>query len=315
MLTIHDINDHSPVFTCKSPFVVHISESVPPGVEYALPTAADADSRHFAVQRYVLGTRVPQSSPFRLLVKRKPDGSVDVRLVVERSLDRETVSSYRLTLTTFDGGRPPRSASVQIAVVILDINDNRPTFDRSSYDATVDESLPTGSTVLRLRADDDDDGANAVVRYYMSSASHASYGDVFAVDKVTGDLVVVGGLDFERVSVYHFEVCAVDSGPEVVTSSDVAVVVRVTDVNDNAPVIAVNTLTTSATHVVDVVENAAAGTFVGHVTVRDDDSGSNGQASCSLTSRSVDSPLRLEQIFDTEYQVCPSVYANVPYVV
>jgi len=245
MLTIHDINDHSPVFTCTSPFVVHISESVPPGVEYALPAAVDADSRHFAVQRYVLGSRVPQSSPFQLLTKRKRDGSADVRLVVERSLDRETVSSYRLTLTALDGGRPPRSASVQIAVVVLDINDNRPTFDRPSYDATIDENAPTGSTALRLRATDADDGANAVVRYYMSSASHASHGDVFAVDKVTGDVVVVGRLDFERASAYHFEVCAVDSGPEAVTSSQAAVVVRVNDVNDNAPVIVVNTLTTS----------------------------------------------------------------------
>jgi len=159
MLTIHDINDHSPVFTCKSPYVIHISESVPPGVEYALPAAADADSLHFAVQRYVLGGRLPpQSSPFQLLTRRQPDGgSVDVRLVVERpldreaasnyrlTLDREAASSYRLTLTALDGGRPPRSAAVQLAIVVLDVNDNRPTFDRPSYEATVDENLPTGS--------------------------------------------------------------------------------------------------------------------------------------------------------------------------
>jgi len=180
-----------------------------------------------------------------------------------------------------------------------------------------DENLPTGSTVLRLHADDADDGANAVVRYYMSSASHAAVGDLFSVDKITGDVVVVGGggLDFERASTHHFEVCAVDSGPEVVTSSHVAVVVRVTDANDNAPVIVVNTLTTSGTLVVDVVENAAAGTFVGHVTVRDDDSGSNGRTSCSLTSQSVDNPLRLEQVFDTEYQVrialCTTVHVFI----
>ena len=166
--------------------------------------------------------------------------------------------------------------------------------------------MPTGSTVVRLHAADADDGANAVVRYYLSSASHADHGDVFAVDKLTGDVVVVGELDFERAAEYHFEVCAVDGGPEVVTSSYAAVVVRVSDVNDNAPVIAVNTLTTSDAEVVEVVENAAAGTFVGHVTVRDADSGSNAQITCSLTSRSVDSPLRLEQVFDTEYQVYPS---------
>lgn len=307
LLTIHDINDHDPVFHCKSPFVVHISESVPPGVEYALPAAVDGDSRHFAVSRYVLGSKTPQSSPFQLMMRRKPDRSVDVRLVVDRPLDRETTSNYRLTLTAFDSGSPPRSASVQVAVVVLDVNDNRPTFDRPSYDATVDENLPTGSTVLRMRAADADDGANAVVRYYMSSASHASHGDVFSVDKTSGDVVVVGQLDFERRSTYHFDVCAVDSGPEVVTSSDATVVIRLNDENDNAPVIVVNTLTTSGTHVVDVVENSAPGTFVGHVTVRDDDSGRNGQTSCTMTSQAGDNPLRLEHVFETEYQVLLTV--------
>ena len=310
-MTIHDINDHDPVFNHKSPFVVHISESVPPGVEYALPAAADADSRHFAVQRYVLAAQVPQSSPFQMKLKRKPDGSIDARLVVDRPLDRETVSNYRLTLTAFDGGSPPRSASVQVAVVVLDTNDNRPTFDRSSYDATIDENLPTGSTVLRLHAADADDGANAVVHYQLTSASLLSHGDMFAVDKTSGDVVVIGDLDFEQVSVYQFEVCAVDSGPEVVTSSDVTVVIRVNDVNDNAPIIVVSTLTTSGTYVVDIVENSPPGTFVGHVTVRDDDSGRNGRTSCTMTSHSADSPLRLKHVFDAEYQVRFSMSANV----
>jgi len=168
---------------------------------------------------------VPQSSPFQLLTKRKPDGSVDVRLLVERQLDREAVSNYRLTLTAFDGGSPPRSASVQVAIVVLDTNDNRPTFDRPRYDMTIDENLPIGSTVLRVHADDDDDGANAVVRYQLSNSLH-DVRDVFAVDNVTGDVVVVRNLDFESLPVYHFEVCAVDSGPEVVTSSKVTLVVR-----------------------------------------------------------------------------------------
>jgi len=88
-----------------------------------------------------------------------------------------------------------------------------------------------------------------------------------------------------------------------VTSSEVSVIVRLNDVNDNKPIIVVNTLTVSGTHVVDVVENSPPETFVGHVTVGDDDSGRNGRTSCSLTSRSADNPLRLKHVFDTEYQV------------
>lgn len=83
--------------------------------------------------------------------------------------------------------------------------------------------------------------------------------ELFAVDDVTGDVIVVGDIDYERSTGYHLQVRAVDGGslatPEVVMAAltaDVAVHVRVDDVNDNRPEMVINTLATSGAHVAEV---------------------------------------------------------------
>jgi len=78
----------------------------------------------------------------------------------------------------------------------------------------------------------------------------------------------------------------------------------VEDVNDNAPVIVVNTLTQDGDrrHAA-VLENVAPGTFVSHVAVSDADAGRNAEVACS-----VDSPLfALDAIFDGEYKLVTKV--------
>lgn len=299
---IIDINDHAPEFPdMTSPRIVNVIESAPVGTEYHLPAAVDPDSIQFAVQRYTL---LPQHAEFQLRSERKYDGSIDVKLVLKHTLDREVRSLYKLTLTAYDGGVPSRSGSCDIAVQVLDANDNRPTFDKASYEANIPENVPPGSTVLRVHATDPDDGDNGAVRYQLSAASLAHYGHVFSVDNSTGDVIVVGVVDYERTAVYHLVVCAVDSGPELVTSSDAVVVINVDDVNDNAPRVTINTLTASGTDVASVAENSSPGTFVGHVIVSDLDSGRNGKTNCTLVAGPTDGVFRLEHLFETEYQVC-----------
>jgi len=53
---------------------------------------------------------------------------VMVQLVTSRSLDRESVSEYSVTLVCRDLGRPSLSTSTQLSVLVTDINDHSPTF-------------------------------------------------------------------------------------------------------------------------------------------------------------------------------------------
>ena len=48
--------------------------------------------------------------------------------MTSRPLDRELVSEYTVTLACHDLGRPSLSASLQLSVLVTDINDNEPQF-------------------------------------------------------------------------------------------------------------------------------------------------------------------------------------------
>ena len=307
-----DINDHEPVFQSNTPTVIEIMESAQTGSRFPLPAATDADSPRFGIQRYAFASdsSAPETDiPFELQAEAKPDGSSDVRLVLVDTLDRESRAEYHLTVVAYDGGEEPtaRSASIEVQVIVLDVNDNRPTFEHDYYEAVVPENVPTGSIILRVRATDPDEGANGDIRYRLDD----QFQELFAVDDVTGDLIVVGEIDYERATGYHLIVSAVDGGsatPEAVMAAltaDVAVNVRVDDVNDNKPEVVVNTLATSDARLAEVAEQAGVGTFVGHVIVSDADSGRNGRTDCKLVPEhdDFDSAFMLEQMFDNEYQV------------
>jgi len=89
---------------------------------------------------------------------------------------------------------------------------------------TVTENLAVGTTVVRVAARDRDVGDNAAVTYFLGASSQSVYGDVFSVDAITGDLVVVGEVDRERAAVYHVMVGARDAGPEPLVDETTVIV-------------------------------------------------------------------------------------------
>ena len=283
----------------------------------AVPAAFDADSAQFSVVRYQLQAAsshhhhhhiVPSfvnhyhhQQPFELRTAKKPDGSTDVRLVLARPLDREVQDVHHLRVVAVDGGAPPRSGTIDVTVIVLDANDNAPVFDRETYDASITENDVAGAEVVRVHASDADLGANADVTYALGAAAQAQYGDVFAVDRKSGVVRVVGAVDYETTPVYHLMVTAADGGQPEAMTVDAMVVIRVLDVNDNAPQITVNTLATSDARSAAVPEDADVGTFVAHVIARDPDAGR--QSNCMLTNGSGEGVFALQRMFDMEYQV------------
>lgn len=75
-----------------------------------------------------------------------------------RPLDREQASQHNLTVVATDHGSPRRSATQLLVVHVLDVNDETPAFERSSYEASVAENLRPGMPVLQLHAVDRDLG-------------------------------------------------------------------------------------------------------------------------------------------------------------
>lgn len=120
-LEIRDRNDNIPQFTPNA-ISYSVLESAMPKTFFTLPRAVDFDSPRYGIQKYMLYS---QESMFELYYKQKLDGSMDVRLVLARSLDREKQDLYTVTVMAVDGGTPSQSGLLEVEISVLDANDNQ----------------------------------------------------------------------------------------------------------------------------------------------------------------------------------------------
>nr|XP_033489672.1 protocadherin alpha-3-like [Epinephelus lanceolatus] len=265
-----DINDHSPTFPEKDK-TLEISESVLPGARIQLKPSRDGDSGHFSVQQYKLS----HNDHFRLEVKDKgEDGKIPI-LVVQKPLDRETAKSHSLVLTALDGGKPPKSGTMNILVNVLDVNDNTPVFSKEMYSVLLDENAPVGTTVIQVNATDLDEGSNGEVVYSFSNSMNQNMLNLFDINPLTGEITVKGMIDYEEKDRYEIEIEASDKGPAPF-ATDISVIIKIVDVNDNAPEIEVTSFSSS------IPEDSRPGTTVALISVNDLDSGLNGKVICAL---------------------------------
>ncbi|KAG7457250.1 protocadherin beta-16-like [Solea senegalensis] len=225
--------------------------------------AHDADIGQNAVQRYSL----QNNNNFILAVD-----SNKVELVLENTLDREKEKELNLLLTASDGGSPQRSGSVVIHVTVLDANDNAPVFSQAVYKASLPENSPPDTVVITVSATDADEGVNGDVTYQFGHMSDDEI-NTFTIDSKTGRIKVTRLIDFEETSFVEMRVQAKDG---LGLTSYAQVIIDVTDLNDNAPVIYLKSLTNP------IPENASPGTEVGLINIQDRDSEKNKQVRCSI---------------------------------
>ncbi|XP_059918635.1 protocadherin alpha-3-like isoform X36 [Gadus macrocephalus] len=271
VVEVLDVNDHSPSFSEKEARL-EVSESSQPGLRIQLQTARDSDVGQFTVQEY----KLRHNDHFRLEIKdRGKDGKIPV-LNLQRPLDRETKASHRLLLTAIDGGKPPRSGSLQIQVDVLDVNDNMPIFTKEVYAVNLNENSPIGTTVTQINATDLDQGSNGEILYSFGNNVDRTILELFRIDPNTGEIIVQGLLDFEMAESYDIDIKASDKGPAPF-KTDKSVLVNIVDLNDNVPEIEVTSFSRA------VAEDARLGTTVALISVNDQDSGINGKVVCSLS--------------------------------
>ncbi|XP_068571364.1 protocadherin alpha-3-like [Cebidichthys violaceus] len=286
VVEVLDINDHSPNFPEKVT-TLEMSESVTPGVRIQLKAARDPDSGHFSVQHYKLS----DNDHFRLEVKDKgEDGKIPI-LVVKKPLDRETAGSHSLVLTALDGGKPPKSGEINILVNVLDINDNAPVFSKDVYSVMVNENSPVGTTVIQVNATDLDEGPNGEVVYSFTNSINQRLLKLFDINQLTGEIIVKGLIDYEEKEKYEIEIQASDKGTAPL-ATEKSVMIKIVDVNDNAPVIEVTSFSSS------IPEDSRPGTTVALISVNDLDSGLNGKVICSIDD-------------DIPFTVSPSLQDNM----
>nr|XP_020043464.1 protocadherin alpha-6-like [Castor canadensis] len=285
---VKDINDNPPVFPIKEQRLP-IYESRLPDSLFPLEGASDADVGSNSILTYKLSP----SEYFGLDVKTNSDDNKQIELVLRKSLDREDAPEHNLLLMATDGGKPELTGSVQLLVVVLDVNDNAPRFEQSEYEVRIFENSDNGTTVIRLNASDQDEGTNGAVSYSFNSLVAPMVTKQFNIDPNTGKIVIQGNLDFEQVNLYKIRVDATDKGhPPLV--GHCTVLVRVLDKNDNVPQIALTSLS------LPIQEDTQLGTVIALISVSDRDSGVNGQVTCSLKP---EVPFKLVSTFKNYYSL------------
>ncbi|XP_054143743.1 protocadherin gamma-B5-like [Melozone crissalis] len=287
-VAIEDINDNSPAFR-KAVLDLEIGEWTVPGARFPLEMARDADAGSNSLLTYQLSS----NPSFSLAAIESPDGSKQLELVLQRTLDREKQSSFELVLMAVDGGDPARSGTVQVRINVTDANDNPPVFSKRVYEARVAENLSVGSLVLQVRATDADAGSNGRVSYAFGSVPDSARA-LFTIDSESGEVRTAGPLDFEEKNKYIFGVEATDGGG---LTAHCKAQIDITDENDNAPEITILSLSSP------VPEDAPTGTVVALLKVRDRDSGENGQVSCELSG---EAPLSIVASSGGSYKVVTS---------
>ena len=289
---VTDRNDHAPVFPAPR-VLVSVPESTGPGFLFPVSPASDEDSPPFAVKRYALLTH---TDTFSLQTTALGNDDVQLTMMLSVDLDRERVDFYQLRVAAYDGGEPALSGEVTVDVVVQDVNDNSPVFERDVYEAVVVENdIPAGA-LLSVSARDPDLGPNGYVMYGLSAATTRRHGRLFRVDNATGAVFLLTAVDFERRAEYRLAVTARDHGDDA-RPTTATVIVRVVDVNDNDPVVTVNSIGDRAG--VSVAERAPVGTPLAYVTATDADSGDNGRVVCSLDGDT----FSLVQLYESDYKV------------
>ena len=219
-------------------------------------------------------------------------------------LDRESFDDcglecvLDLNVAVYDLENIENPKLIQVLIDLIDINDNKPSFQTENITLGIDEASEVGSEILVSAAEDFDKGKdNSVQTYTLSPAS-----DTFAIeitevaDYKEFIITLKNSLDRETVSFHEFTVLAIDGGNPKLTGT-LTVYVHVLDTNDNYPVFAQNSYSST------IEENAAINSTVALVYAKDLDSGDNGKVSYRFKDRAADKVKKLFHINDSTGEI------------
>ncbi|XP_075571769.1 protocadherin gamma-B5-like [Pelecanus crispus] len=266
-INVTDANDNSPVFA-QDRYRASLREDVPPSSPVLNVSASDADAGSNARITYGFG-----EMPAKVLQKFVMDAESGT-ITLQEALDFEETRGYTLLVEARDGGG--LVAHCKVEVEVLDVNDNAPEVTLTSVSSPVPEDAPAGTVVALLKVRDRDSGENGQVSCELSGEAPLS---IVASSGGSYKVVTASALDREQAPEHRVTVVARDRGIPAL-SSRAALVLEVSDVNDNAPVFE------EAAYSAYVAENNAAGAPVLRVRARDADAGANGRVSYWLAGGS-----------------------------
>nr|XP_020137785.1 desmoglein-4 [Microcebus murinus] len=207
---VMDINDNAPVFT-QSVYTASIEENSEANSLVVKLSASDADEENHLNSKiaYKIISQEPAGVPMFIL-NRYTEKFAQMSSYLDRGGKPSQHGMYNLIVrgSDRDGAADGLSSECDCRIKVLDVNDNFPTLEKTSYSASIEENC-LNSELIRLQAIDlDEEGTdNWLAKYLILSGNEGNWFDIQTDPKTNeGILKVVKMLDYEQVPNVHLSI-------------------------------------------------------------------------------------------------------------
>ncbi|KAF0874881.1 CAD19 protein, partial [Crocuta crocuta] len=196
VIRVSDINDNEPKFL-DEPYEAIVPEMSPEGTLVIQVTANDADDPSSGNNARLLYSLL-QGQPYFSI---EPTTGV---IRISSKMDRELQDEYWVIIQAKDMiGQPGAlSGTTSVLIKLSDVNDNKPIFKESLYRLTVSESAPTGTSIGKIMAYDNDIGENAEMDYSVEDDSQ-TFDIITNNDTQEGIVILKKKVNFEHQNDYR----------------------------------------------------------------------------------------------------------------
>ena len=252
-------------------YVFNIPEEQPAGVQLGFATISDADQRQ--VKYTITANRNSRSQDMFEI------DATTGELRTTTVLDREYIANHQFQLMATDLADIFLSATANLNIFVTDINDHSPEFELETYRTDVLEGHSSRTTILTVRAIDEDAGVNANIEY--SIVNHSDNDGKFEIDPRLGIIRPTSALDREEDGFYTIQIRATDMASSLNDRrrGTANVEITVLDANDNKPQFS------QASYTFEVSENIDTSYrhVIGEIRATDNDEGMNALITYSIT--------------------------------
>ncbi|XP_073209786.1 protocadherin-15 isoform X5 [Lepidochelys kempii] len=231
-IEVLDENNQKPYFT-ESLYEGFILESSPVGTTISDNQNSTSPLQIIALDNDVEETKDPQ---LRLFLNdyntffTVTQTGITRYLTLLQPVDRELQQLYTFSMTASDGVQ--ESTAVIVNILVIDANDNSPTFSNISYNVKIYTDMRPGENIIQLSAIDADQGPNGQIIYGILAGDQ---GD-FIINDRTGLITIAPGVVLSVGRSYALTVKASDSAPPAQRRSSITTVyIEVLPPNNQSP--------------------------------------------------------------------------------
>ncbi|KAM9834053.1 protocadherin alpha-3-like isoform 10-T10 [Syngnathus typhle] len=224
-INVLDVNDNAPIFS-KDVYSVMLNENAPIGTAVIKVNATDLDEGPNGEVVYSFSKNNQNIiNLFDIVVNTG-------EIVVKGPIDYEENDMFEIEIQASDKGSVPLTTEKSVIVKIVDVNDNTPEIEVTSFSNSIPEDSRLGTTVALISVNDFDSGLNGKVICSINKDVPFTLSPSLQ-DKMFS-LMTKSPLDREKRSHYDITVVARDAGQPAL-SSQKTISVYISDVNDNSP--------------------------------------------------------------------------------